>query len=417
MFLLALSILLDCLIFQPIRLVMGILFKLMWTKRKASPVSKLHTNSYDLNVDLKLNLSLSSFNLENIFKSGDCAKFLGMYYVATHNELAWNKIMSLFYVNRGTILRRPWEYQDTIDEPEFSTDMYSGIILALWERYKTKGFTMEEKRILSSVWDNIAFNGLPVNVPDREGKKYLKRGMLYKPFIFWSCDKIPTLLTFLKFGSILSKEVNSHSKEVAYNIFYYATLILLFPSLLLSSSDGNILLSRFYYMAAHNAHSEMLIYSTGYDMTNSFIFKHVFMEHYRRQKEYNADVLALFSYFNINNNNNSVLSEEDNEVMRDLLCSVLNKGTREYVHDSTIKYLSINWPPLVTRYEYPVYPAYRNNDYSWERNPIKTSGLLDDKYREENSLDFIFPAALYLRSSKNNNNTTNNNSSTTKTLE
>lgn len=403
MILLALFILLDCLIFQPIRLVMGILFKLTWTKRKVSHISKLHTYSYDLNVDSKFKDKLKTFNLDNILKSGDCAKFLGMYYVATHNELVWNEIMKLFYVNRGTILRRPWEYQDVIDEPEFSTDMYSGIILALWERYRIKGFTMEEKRILSSVWDNIAFNGLPVNVPDREGKKYFKRGMIYKPFIFWSCDKIPTLLTFLKLGSILSGDIKSNKMKIAYNAFYYATLILLFPSLLLASSDGNILLSRFYYMAAHNAHSEMLIYATGYDMTKSFIFKHVFMEHYRRQKEYNADVLALFSYFKMNKDNNSVLSEEDNEVMRDLLCSVLDKGTREYIHDTTVKYLSINWPPLVTRYKDPVYPSYRNNDYSWERNPIKTSGLLDDAYRNDNSLDFIFPASLYLRSNKNSN--------------
>lgn len=386
MFQACILLLVDALILQPIRLVLGTLARFCWHPPKAQDTAdggdKIRgTPSMDWDTLYDAAQLLATKLDKGVYGyGGDSMKFLGMKYFASRNELDWEAVYGLVQ-DDGTVRRnwrQPYTSEDNVD---FSTDMLSGFLAAVYRRIAEGKLNKDEKQRLSKLWDRTTWEGCPFNfVHAATGKKSIfGRGQFWRPYWVFGCEDIIVALLWLDLGYRLTGDVK-------YKIMRIAMLVLNFPSLLLTCTDGQFWVKRVYAVAAHNTHSRALMFYIAHCLRPSWITRTALRQAWDRHAEYNADILLLAGL------GLGILSEDAEARVRQLIYSALEKGKYDCPQDC--KYLSLTGFEIKDGASMLMLPIYRGNDYVWERTPIR-GDRLDDAYRERMGLDVIFPVFVH----------------------
>lgn len=369
-------LIIDFIIFQPIRVVVGFtmrfLFKLplvVLPGRAVIPITQL----YALADRRYETLDRQKYGVEDM----DSAKFLGMlaYAAPEGSEVAKverSRVMDLCSPNGGLYrcLQRP--YPD--DAVPFSNDMLSGFLLAVFRFLPS--LTAVERESLRKVWNMVSFSGFPLLTANPAGKKKLfERGHIFAPWDILGSEGVLTALAWLFLGYKVTGERR-------YLVAYLTMKILNLPTLIFTCPDAQIWCGPVYAYSANNTHSKALIFYTGLKLTRSIFFRHALKVTWKRHGVYNADIALLGGeYF-------GKPGFKDRAV--DLIASTADKGRIPCPQSK--RYLSLTDipPKFVVRSEFIVPPIQRGADYVNERSPVK-GDLLDDTYREKRGLDVIFP--------------------------
>lgn len=374
-----LLLILDSIILQPLRLVLGFLLNFTWFPSKVQPPIQMNKLKPDFDWDINLfriakqlyeHLDRKKYGLDN-----DSMKFLGMLSYATGNQEDWDKVISLV-TDDGRIKRCHKEpYPE--DTASFSTDMASGFILAVLGRLDL--LTEDERTKLTTLFERTIWKGFPFQITSAnyEKEKLFSRSHIWRLWWLFGKEEVLTSMAWLALGYKITKQWK-------YVIAYYTFMLLQLPTLLFTTADAQIWIKRIYQVSAHNTHSRFLNFFVGKELTNSWVFKLALREAYKRHGKYNADLL--------------VLVDKDSELAYNLICDALHKG----VHDcpKTVTYI-VPFPPKIEKRAPRIMPpSCRGNDYVWERSTIKGNTLTYD-YRQRMGLDVIFPALLYLRNRDN----------------
>lgn len=372
---------LDSLILQPFRCIIGFIFRFLWHPPSTEYFKSLQggdeLNGLTSNEELKTIVldRLNKLDINYYTTDDDSAKFLGLLYASTKKEEFWNYILKLFDSN--TFLRKPNGISNDI--PDFSSDMLSGVLFAIFTRFSENKLTSDEIKTLCQTWNNITWSGIPLTIPHPLLGKRIGRGMIWEPWTLWSSNDVLAALVWL----FLGYKITSDKK---YIIAYWIMFVLQFPSLLLASSDGQFFIKNIYGMSPHQSHSKNLLYIVGYKLTNSFIFKMAIEEKFKRMHETNLDMLVLYNKFV------KKLSIADEKRMNQLFMDMCIKGSEESPQNK--KYLSIIWPPeIVMRSSIQLPPSKAGNKYVSERSTIKGS-VMSNELRERYCLDLIVPYFL-----------------------
>ncbi|SBV95488.1 hypothetical protein KL86DPRO_10876 [uncultured delta proteobacterium] len=373
MILFYLVLIVDSLVLQPLRCLLGFVMRFLWHP----PMVAGMPSPYILD-EL---LAVAKDRLQTLDRSiygqgGDSAKFLGMLYYATGDHAEWQNVLALVQ-DDGTIKRSLAPETSTVP---FSGDMLSGLLLAVLRRLPalTKGEATREEWIkLCRLWERTTWQGFPLLFANAAtGKKEVfARGHIWRPWWVFGSEDILTALVWLYMGWKITGERR-------YLTAYYATLILQAPGLLMGCPDAQIWLGSVYGIATYNTHSKVLGCYAGWKLTGNIFFKLALAQAHRRHGAYNADICVLAG---------SVAGKEGwYKNALELIGHAVSKGC--CICPQTKSYISLFWPPeKVVRSECILPPQFRGGDYIWERNPIK-GDFLDDDYRVRKSLDVIFPA-------------------------
>lgn len=366
-------LLVDALVFQPLRCVFGLLMRFLWQPpdMEAAPPSPMG----EAELRLRAAALYISLDRNKYGQDADSAKFLGMLAFATGRDDEWRRVMDL--VQDDGSLKRSLAPEDHAENAApFSPDLLSGFLLAVLGRLER--LTVGERVRLAKVWERTTWQGWPLLLAHPlRGKQIFERGHLWTPWWVFGCEEILAALAWLRLGWRISGEGR-------YLWAYWAFMILQAPSLLIASADVQVWLGRVYALAAHNIHSKALIFYVGYKLTGSRRFKAALRQAYARHGAYNADICLLAG--------EAAGAADYKSRALALIADALAKGTRPCPEDR--RYLSLIWPPeMVTRSARFMPPSARGADYVWERSPIKGS-LLGDASRARLGLDVIFPAML-----------------------
>lgn len=364
-------LILDSLILQPIRIVLGFIMRFLWHPPRAQDVSADRSRAQ---VYARAQELIPTLNRNTYGQGGDSAKFLGMLYYATRKLEDWKNVMAL--VCDDGSLKRNLKDPYPKDSVPFSSDMLSGFMLAVAAHLPV--ISDEDRKRLAKVWELTTWKGWPLLTSDPSyGKKPFNRGHVWRPWWVIGSEEVLSAMAWLRIGYDLTGKTR-------YLVGYWAFLVLQIPSLIFGCTDAQIWLGPFYYTAAHNTHSKALVFHTGWSLTGSMWFSFALNKSYRRHGSYCVDITLLGGDH----------ADDDNylEHAHALLCSTIKKGSHACPEDT--RYISLGLPPeVVMRAPMLMAPEYRGADYVGERSAIKGQ-FLDDGYRQSMGLDTIFPAAL-----------------------
>ncbi len=370
MFLFYLVLIVDSILLQPFRCIIGFALRFCWHPPKG--VKPGHSR------DLSELTAIAQERLKTLSRvvygqGGDSAKFMGMLYYATGELAEWLNIMKL--VQPDGSLRRNLKDPYPDDSVPFSGDMLSGFLLAVLRRLPD--MTDDERERLTKVWERSTWEGFPLLIAHPvEGKKVFARGHVWRPWWIMGSEDILGALAWLYLGYKVTGKKR-------YLLAYYSMMVLQAPSLVLGCPDAQIWIGNVYGIAAHNTHSGALIFYVGHSLTGNLLFRMALKQSYRRHGWYNADISILAG---------SAIGADYLETALALVSDAVDKG--KYPCPQDRKYLSLIWPPeWVMRSGKFELPSSRGGDYIWERNPIK-GDVLSDEYRAEKGLDVIFPALV-----------------------
>lgn len=374
MFLFYLVLLLDTILLQPLRCLIGFALRFCWHPPVSAPLPPARTLE-ELNAIAAERLKTLDRTIYG--QGGDSAKFLGMLAYATGAQEDWENIMALVCEDGSLKRNLKTPYPD--DSVPFSGDMLSGFFLAVADRLPK--LTDTERARLGKVWARTTWEGFPLLIahPER-GKKVFERGHIWRPWWVMGSEDILGALAWLYLGYKITGKMR-------YLIAYYAMTVLQAPSLALACPDAQIWMGKVYGIAAHNTHSGALIFYAGHSLTGNVFFRMALKQSYRRHGRYNADIAILAGQ--------ATKATGWKEKAMALISDAVDKGT--YACPQDTKYLSLIWPPeFVMRAGVIVPPTHRGGDYIWERNPVK-GDKLDDAYRAGKGLDIIFPLGALQR--------------------
>ena len=395
-----LLIVLDAVILQPIRLILGFLARFTWIKPKVDKYfinSNNYIKTYYNNLVKKIPELVNRLDKNKYGLDDDSAKFLGMLYAALYldyrlenNKFKEQRENFLRLVTEDGKLKRNLKEPYPEDCPDFSTDMLSGFMLGVYASLQDSDKTEEGINKLAKVWDNCTFKKFPLLVDSyKRGKKLFGRGHVYRFWWVLGCEEILMALTWLMLGY---KVTNQKRYLVCYKLLKWLEL----PSLLLTCPDAQIKLGNIIYLSAHNTHSRLLINFVGHELTGSYLFKRAIKVAYKRHGEYNADVRVI-ALNSLPLKDLLKLSKEKNIKKWkintcNLILNTLNKGLME--SPKNMNYLVLSLPPKIKKYSKNIpTPTFRGNDYIWERNPLY-GYVYDNKTRKKLCLDIIFPVCL-----------------------
>ena len=365
-------LLLDSVLLQPLRCMLGFVLRFCWhPPRRVYPANGGDTPRLFSSVaELYERLDRNVYG-----RGGDTAKFLGMLYYAGGKDEDWSRIRELILPD-GALKRSLRE--PTADAPVFSGDMLSGFLLAVYRRLPL--LDDGDRALLGAVWDRATWRGWPLLFPHPvTGKRLGDRGHIWRPWWIMGSEDILTAMAWLYLGY----QVTGRKRYLA---AYHAFRLLQAPSLILACADAQLWIGGVYAIAPHNTHSKVLGWYVGYRLTGSVFFRRALAQAYKRHGDYNADICLLAG---------SVINAPWHLLHGTALATdALSKGRYPCPQDR--RYLSVIWPPeMVTRSAKIELPSSRGGDYVWERNPVKGVELSDEK-RQSLGLDVIFPAMLLL---------------------
>lgn len=369
-------ILLDAIVLQPIRCIVGFINRFLWYPVKYN-TDRIIYPDYDL--EKIKNDSLESYNWDSLLHSNDCCKFIGLFLSNKKSDDLLNYVRNLLDIDKMTIRRQIYDYDLTVD---FSTDMMPGLMLILMH-YPDLWTNKDTKEILQK----ITFDKIPFDFPDGYGNKTLKRGWFFNPFVIWASHNILTVLAWLSLCKYLTKDYR-------YTVLYYLLLICELPSILMACPIGNILLSKFKItgVAWHQIHSKMIVYCVGYYLTHNIIFKLAAKKIYKLHREFNPEIVGLYYKYILQSKIDKSSEDWYNSIHAVLACN--EKGSLDSSKMNTVEYFDIRKFEKTNLLEEMHSCLYRNEEYQWERNPQKKQTMLSSKYRKEHRLDVFNALSL-----------------------
>lgn len=288
-----LLLLLDVVLFQWIRIIIGGLLRFLWHPVKATPwfdgtiAPVPPTSSGEWIAAAKAKLSKVS---EEYAQMGDAGKFFPLCVAASGYAVeAIDTLRKFWTLDPVPRFRRSLDPQD--DDKAFSIDQASGMLYTLAELLSRGLLTDEDKARLTQVFNHITFSGAPMCVPDSQGKKsFLGVGQIYRPYNVSSSRPHVVFETWCQVAYKVSGDWR-------YAVLYWLSKILLVFSALLSTGDGSFWIGRVYGKTNHRTHSTALIAAAGYRLNKSWLCKNVLTELKKRYWQTNADMLALFGVY------------------------------------------------------------------------------------------------------------------------
>lgn len=360
-------LILDAILLQPVRLVLGFIMRFLWHPPKQAERSIPTMSLDEINAIAE---SRAGALGDKYYIGGDAAKFLGMMY---HIHYITADMFLRLFDEDGSV-RRNLKDPYTAEEETFSTDMAAGLMLGI------RSLKLKYDSV-SNMFERTTFKGFPMLfASSQRGKELFGRGHIYRPWWIHGSEDVLTGLAWLRLAY-------EHTRERRYNIASWVWFILHLPTILLACPDAQIWLGRVYGASWHNTHSKALVFFTGAALGGWFrwVFCRALNYVAARHAEYNLDIMLMSGVFSDDH-------YSDSEAL-DMLSDVANKGVEDCPNST--KYLSLFWPPeFVTNSREFQRVTHRGNDYVWERSPVK-GWKYDEDGRREHCLDLLFPLRLY----------------------
>lgn len=382
-----LMLLLDILLFQWLRILIGGALRFLWhpSKTTAWKDDKLSpcppTDSATWIAELKSKLDFTS---QEYAVMGDSGKFYPLCVAASgYAEAFINQLRNFWTLDPVPRFRRSLDPRD--DDNAFSIDQLSGMLYAIASLLKRNLLTDADKARLTEIFNYLTFYGTPFCCPDSSGKKaFAGRGQIYRPYNILSSRPQAVFETWCR----VAYEVSGDRR---YLLLHWLSKIFLVFSSLLATSDGSFWIGRIYGKSNHQVHSTALIAAAGYQLNDSWFCKRILKELKKRYWNTNADMLALYGV------HVAALSQKEKMHLIRMVYSAFLKGQtqRDYT-GKTKRFLSLIWPPeLVDRFTEQLPPTVTYPDYTWERSTIKIAGSYPAVKRDWQYLDSLFPLSLY----------------------
>ena len=176
MFLFYLVLLLDTILLQPLRCLIGFVLRFCWRPPVMAPLPPARTLEELTAIAAE---RLKTLDRNTYGQGGDSAKFLGLLAYATRAQKDWENVMALVCENGGLKRNLKDPYPD--DSVPFSGDMLSGFILAVADRLPK--LTETERVRLGKVWARATWEGFPLLIAHPAGgKKVFERGHIWRPW-------------------------------------------------------------------------------------------------------------------------------------------------------------------------------------------------------------------------------------------
>jgi hypothetical protein len=216
----------------------------------------------------KFNEYINSLKVEDILNDGDGAKFLGL--ASAANTELFDELKCLW--DADTFHRCKDRSEKDLS---FSTDMMSGMLEAIYHRYRAKGLTEEEKANLKTIWNQIVFEGKPFKIRHKED---FSRGTI----VDWY-SMMPDFIAGMAFCAV-GFEILGEKK---YKTLYHILKILSYPMRMCYTYG--IWQGKVYLLNWFTTHSSACFAYIGYKLTEDKIFEHTLKELFKKNP-WNGDI-------------------------------------------------------------------------------------------------------------------------------
>lgn len=330
---------------------------------------------------------IADFDIISLYdEDGDGCKFAGLYVGTIENKISWELFRRYIHPN-GFMLRYPSLDSYKEDTPNFSGDMFAGLVEATITASNRCWFNHDDQLNLIKVWNKTLKTGTPLQFKHPLSNNKQDRGYLFK--IFSLGDEALATLSFFAIGY---KILGLKECKIWYNIFKF----LCYPILFLP--EIAIFINRIYGAAWYDEHSSMVIYSNTYHLTGDKIFKRAAYRLKHRYK-YNPEILAY--YYNMCYTIYKDNGKEDRDYLRDY--GTINywlknydtsiKGTEVADESYFAKYFSLRSMKSKQLSKFILPPKYVSSKYLWESKIVENSIGNRSKY----TLDYLhlYRLAMY----------------------
>ena len=303
-------------------------------------------------------------------ENGDGPKFIGLLSAADPSaEYHWNLVKSYWYED---CFVRNTQIELMKTALNFSGDQISGMLEAIWLRHKKIGLTVEEKSQLARIWQSTIFDGTKYQFK-HPFTTTVDRGWLLSSFGLG--NEVLALLAFLAVGYTVLED-QRYKEEY--------DKVLKENKKLLCCTDICIWFGRYYGAAWYDEHSQMSLYSIGYDVTKSAIFMDA-AKQLRDRYKWNPEIQGYYArYITDVSTYISMAREYISTILKAYnletkgVCVPENLNTKSYFSLRSFKFVKMS-PKILL-------PDNRTSLYLWETKDIEASSGDQNKNA---TIDFI----------------------------